>query len=245
MADTDSSIPDNPEARVAEGTQDPPDGQGSMFMLDFKDRDAAEHGFKELQAAKTRAEQRAAELEKDVLPRLAKAIEARQSPAMSDAEKKAEREALIERLREGGEEAVVDFTMEVQRQAIALAQEKGSEELKSLKETLGSLKNMLEDVSIRSDPRYQANKGIIDTLVEKHGLSREVAMKILDDVPKGLVIDPGSHAPSEISNSRVMGNPPKRMTEKEKDEIKSMIPNVTYEEIKNLESKLESKRGAR
>jgi len=248
MADeTITDLEDKPsEAPIVEGAAPSPadaDKAGESYMLDFANREKAEAGFKEVQAAKTRAEQTAAELkatneklQQEVLMKMSEAITAKESPTQTTEQRESEIKAIAESLQDGSEEDIVKFVLDTQKAAIEMAGKQSQESSKSTLEAVEALKASISELKITSSPSYQAQKDLIDNVVEQIGLTPEQAIALVDKgfVPKAVANVPADPPPGSIgSDGRVGTNDVTvtQWTDAEKAGYLQLVPDATPEDI--------------
>lgn len=216
---------------------DPGAGQtATPFFHTFRDREEAEKGWKEAQAALTRAQQEAAEAKREAeITRIAK--EAAEAKAMATAhlqedeqsQLQQERETWIARLREKGEEGVLELVQGAfQNTEAKLAEIRKAHQLE--------LQRMREDMSaIResADPFYQAHQNEIEGLVKDYGIARPAAIKLFKDKLNKSTVPIGPHGPGAMPNTVTrpdVTTPAKRVwTAEERARMKTL--SVTDKEI--------------
>lgn len=184
-------MPD-PNAAIEDKSTRPPEGEekgapagadkAKPFLLDFKDADAATKGFKELQGAKTRAEQRAKELEEKL--KLSQTLDSLNSKLDTIGKPKVDREQqlkeLAEKLEEEGTPGLVRFVLENTGALENDISASFKEQLKAKDEAINALAKKLEDFGISVDPKYQSYKPMVDKLVSERGMSRTEALSVIE-----------------------------------------------------------------
>lgn len=177
---------DKVETPPTDVTPSQEDKVAEAYLLSFRDKAEAEKGYKEVQAAKTRAEQRAAELEKRVLEAENKAEISRQINELAKAaSEKSGRSVADERARlkekysemmagTDAADAILDMG-----ERVASAMDQSTKELKDqLEKRTAELERQLSDLRLQNDPFYQQNRDLIESLVEETG-SRSAALKVV------------------------------------------------------------------
>lgn len=242
-----TAIEENPDIRPlgSEETQGSPAPDADKdkpkpIFKNFLTADAAEKGWNEVQSAKTRAEQKAAELEKraaDLEQKLALASRLERlegqnsSPRKTPEQIKAE---LKKRIADDGEDGVVDFMLDT----IGAQQEENARLLKQFQDTvgaqLGETRKEVEKVTLFTNPVYQTHKAKIDKLVQQHGFSYVQAVQFVSDpdlFPQSNM--PPAASPTSASSSggraRGMDTGRKQVT---LDEISTLVSDLTPEEMK-------------
>jgi len=219
-----------------------PDKAASPYLLTFKDRDAAEHGYKEVQARATRAEQRAAELERELsrTAALEKLIEQNasrgQAEGRSQAEIDAEEAKLIERFE--SEQGSREILNTIRKSYHLLDQDKvGRAEAQTLTDKIAKLEAQLADMSVTSQPDYQTHREAIETLMRDDGLTRAQAMKVHMRYvkPSGAA----SPAPGAIGGSRATDTGGAAVDiDREMEQLRQMVGDMTPEEVKAMRQKM-------
>jgi len=226
-----------------------PDGEGSTapasdkpdsFLLDFPDKEAASEGFKNLQGAKTKAEQDNADLrkrleslesEQGIGEKIASAISATKSSAEpTEAEVAAEREKILEELG-GGPEA--EATLRLIQQNNAAGDARLQAALDDAKQARAELEKRVAGTLSDQDPRYVANKELITKLESDGGMTREQALKAVEIIPAGPIVAGAPPGPGGgTTEATAVTDAPKVWSDQEKaDYIKFMGDGVTEDEL--------------
>ena len=213
-------------------------------MLDFANREKAEAGFKELQAAKTRAEQSAAEqrtanekLQQEVLMKMSEAIAAKENPTQTTEQRDLEIKAIAEGLQDGSEEDIVKFVLETQKAAIEMAGKQSQESSKSTLEAVEALKASISELKITSSPSYQAQKELIDNVVAKTDLTETQVLALIDAgvIPKAVSNVPADPPPGSIGSDGRVGTNDVTVTQwtdaQKAGFMQNMPDDITAEEI--------------
>ena len=118
-----------------------------------------------------------------------------------------------------------------------MAGKQSQESSKSTLEEVKAIKAALDELKVTSSPSYQAQKDLIDNVVEQVGLSREQAIALVDKgfVPKAVPNVPADPAPGSIgSDGRVGANEVNVQTWTDADKtafLKNAPDNITAEEM--------------
>lgn len=140
--------------------------KGEPYLLNFKDKQTAERSFKEEQAKITKLAMQNAELKGrlDILEKMTEKKEESHSPE----EQQARDKELIERLENGGSEAVLQIIREGLLDVVNLS-----------KSEIAKLKSDIETLVDERDPSIQKNREKVDQLVKEYGMTRQNAVKFL------------------------------------------------------------------
>jgi hypothetical protein len=247
MPDSITAVLDNPvmDPVREDGVSLPPadlDNGGDTYVLNFRDREAAEKGFKELQAAKTRAEQKAAQLEKDqkqdeinqkLVTLNEKLVRQVEKGDISEAELETQLKAKAEAL--GVDPDLLNYMGNVmtdhERRLLERVAQRESELLKKFEQMEGELKRQ----SINSDTFYQTNRSMVDGLAEKTGKSVEDVIAILRAIPPTATGDGNSPPPGIAGGAGVVRAGETRRTGMSAEEealYRRKHPDATPEELK-------------
>lgn len=229
----------------AAGTPDEP------FFRTYKTKEDADKGFSELTAAKTRAEQKAAELEKqlqaardeklDNVASLAQQL-AQQGQTSQVRQTEEELRALAEKY--GMEPEALDYLGNTIVQSEdrlrseyekALAQ-KMEEQENRYKELLGNI----EGLKLQTNPVYQQNKEQIDAFVHKFDVPVDKAIQIMQEIAVPTVSEPGSSFVGLTASNRATVDQTARLSKQDHELIRSMMPDVTDEELRGLEERMKA-----
>lgn len=211
---------------------DPTAGQtAEPYLHTFLNRDEAEKGWKEQQAALTKAQQEAAEAKRELeMARIAretaeaKAIALGKSQDRSDpaADLEAERERWRKRLREEGEDGVIALAHGVYQSAEA----KAEETRKAFEAKLAEIREQLTEVRTTADTFYQANRSEIDALAKEYGLGKQDALRLFRDRIWKAPVAPAAPAPGSPTPAvgRIAETKPtkRQWTEEEKAQMRNM-----------------------
>lgn len=171
----------------------------AKYLLDFLNREEAEKGFKAMQAGRTRAEQKAAELARELenerkekllaqtLNNLAKERAAESGKSVASERKKVEEEINSMIQSENPASALTHMG------DIWLSQVRGEMrgETETVKSELERVKAELNELKEATDPFNQQNKERIDQLAEETGLTKQQASKVLRTIAaQQVTIDP-------------------------------------------------------
>ncbi len=225
------------------------DKEAVPYLLTFKDRTAAEHGYKEVQARATRAEQKAAELERELsrTAALEKLIEQNasrgQAEGRSQAEIDAEEAQLIQRFE--SEQGSREILNTIRKSYHLLDQDKVSKaEARTLTEKIAKLEAQLADMSVTSQADYQTHKEAIETLMRDDGLTRAQAMKVHMRYVKPA--GEASPAPGAIGGSRATDTGGTTVDiDREIERVRAAVGDMTPDEVKEMRQKMVRKAARR
>lgn len=224
-------------------------GQGDTFFGTFKTREEADKGFKEVQAAKTRAEQEASELRKnheklrdEYLGQVTEILRNQRNPQPREEsilESEQKFRDLAGKIEEGGTEALLTHLGGLlSNLETKFKTEVGSHEQK-LVQQIEALSNKLGEISLETNPVYQTQRELVDQYVEKYGLSREKALQIVAD-QNPVSIESGSRSMGNLSSSSQHNenDGPKPLTEDEIKQLRALGIVLTDAERARLEGRI-------
>ena len=190
-------------ARTA-GGQD----NGEKFVLDFVDKNAAEKGFRELQAMNTRISQENAQFRKD--SETAKALKAIADNQAALAQRFArdeitaeEYEAQIEQKAESMEcsPKLLHYMGTVLSNARKESDAQREQSMTALMERLESLDAGVKEQALLSSDIYRQHGEEIDAVVEKTSMSREQVIAVLAAMPATATAEGASAAPGTMGGA--------------------------------------------
>lgn len=211
------------------------------IFKNFLTAEEADKGWNEVHAAKTRAEQKAAELEKraaDLEKQLSLAARVEKLEGQNAAPRKTPEQIKAElkkRIADDGEDGVVDFMLDT----VTAQQEESARLLKEFRDTVGAqlsdTRKELEKVTLFTNPAFQANKAKIDKLVQQHGFTYQQAVSFVTD-PDLFPQETMPAAASPTSASQAGGRTRGMATDGAKQitvsELSTLVPDLTDDEIK-------------
>jgi len=228
---------------------DPDANQGQFYLHTFRDRNAAEKGYSELQARATRAEQENQELKKQSESTQSQLLQKLVDLQTSQQEQSNAPDVDESRLRQLAEEAGVDEKVLLHIGSLVNdSTERLREELKAEtskeSQSVEELRNELNSLRIETDPDYQRNKARVDEVAEKFGISKAKAKDIVAElvpadelqVPSGM--PPIGGGPSGAR--RVSDDKPKGLSDAEKKSLRNM--GASDEEISQLDAAYKEKK---
>lgn len=227
---------------VTPPADDAPAGADKAYALDFKTREETERGFKEVQAAKTRAEQRAAELEKklresEVQAEVSRQLqdEAKRNAAANGTSVEEEVDKLSKEWSTMTNEwadpakALLDLGHRVGGEARKTIDAKTSE----LQKKIEALESQLTEVQVTQSPLYQQNRKYIDSLVTTLGCSRKMAIEAFEKLAEdGVATIQAAPPPGDTVGSRptgTNGQKLRKLTPEERAQLKRLDPNLWTE----------------
>jgi len=208
-------------------------------------------GYRNSEAAKTKAEQEAAELRRELeLAKMQKTLSESiregfsgiQSNDNSAERLRKEREELVADLRQRGEEGVVDFTANFVRTSHEKNKADLLAELKKRDVQLAELKAGLTEIKETSDSVYQANRDEIDRMVKEDGLTRGQAIKVYRKLKPQVApaLDSGGGMATRRAAASESARPVKSDAEIEAEviELRRVVPSLTNEEADAMRARL-------
>ena len=123
---------------------------------------------------------------------------------------------------------------DMQRTAIDMGKQEATQLNSAAMERIETLQQQLADLNVRSDPAYQQNATLVDTLVKEAGLSTKQAIAVAGLVPKGPENVDALPAPGGMGGGGPIAGAPSeapKWTQSDKDSYIKNMGNPTQQEI--------------
>lgn len=220
-------------APTASADTDDKDLKAKVEELETRYHDASAK-ISEMGNVNSELRQKLEEQASTVLSKLTDVVTAQKDSGQTPEDIEAEIASYADQLDNGDSKDIVRLMRDMQRTAIEMGKQEATQLNGATMERIETLQQQLADLSIRSDPAYQQNQTLVDTLVEKANLTTEQAIVVAGLVPKGpenvdALPEPGgmggggpiAGAPSEVP----------KWTQADKDSYIKNMGNPTQEEI--------------
>ena len=207
-AEGDNQLAPNAEGEAVAVPEDQDKSQDS-FMLSFADKDSAEKGYKEVQAAKTRAEQRAAELESEMqklrdqrVDDIGKAV---QQLAQGQSQPQVDPNVRVKELadRFGVDEQLLDYVGSFTLDQADQVRNEVAEQMKELKSLIQQTQGSVGNLQVEMNPTFQSHREKVLEVAKEFDMDLATATKLVGKLAPKVESESGSTPIGGMSSSAV------------------------------------------